>query len=170
METVTIKIKRTELDDVMELYQAFGYEFVSTAPTKNENKIYVSVKRNNKHVHNKKVVRLQRQFNFLLRKHPYNSYPWLLLGGLMMLFYFLYIKTPMIGFLLVGSIFCYSIGLFLVAIFFASLRKRSVILNKLVEDAKDLSGTYRVTPIYSNLTKAVTDTGNIRKYFSKKKK
>lgn len=170
MDMITTKIKRHELDEVMELYHAFGYEFINTAPAPRDDFILVNVKRNNKKNHNKKVVKLENQFNFLLRKHPFTSYPWMLIGIVLLVLYIVFIKNPYSGFLLAGSIFTLAIGLFIIITFLACRRKRKHILSRLVSDAKDLSGTHRSTPIFSNITKAVSDTGNIRKHFNNIKK
>lgn len=161
-ETKTWKILKKNLEKEIAFSEHFGWEFVSNTQNNSGNHITLTMKRDRQHPRFRRLRSLSFQARIISTSFPISAIVWIIVGLAFLIPWLFLSSISYLIFLLILSLFCFSIALFILLIFFFTRRRKNALLDELTREGDELLGKLKVKPTQENIQKAGPESFHIR--------
>lgn len=169
MEIKSYVLKNDEVDSFLLDKAHFGWELV-TKEAKGKKKSKVNIKRIDIKYKHKDLVKLEKQYNFLIKPISTSTVVWFIIGLAFLVPYLIFIKHLWASAFLGLAIFCLLMSLYCLIVFLASKHNKKAIALELIKEADSISGVDYLYPFPNAIMASTSETNNLKNYFSRRKK
>ena len=167
MEIKTYVVKNEEVDSFLFDKSHFGWELVNKE-AKGKKKTKINIKRVDIKYKHKDLVKLEKQYNFLIKPISTSTIVWFIIGLAFLIPYLIFIKHLWGGAFLGLSIFSLLMSLYCLIVFLASKHNKKAIALELIKEADSISGVDYLYPFPNAIVNSTTETYNLKNYFSRR--
>ncbi len=167
MEIKNYVIKNEDVDSFLFDKSHFGWEFVNKK-AKGKRKTRLTIKRVDIKYKHKNLIKLEKQYNFLIKPISTSTVVWFVIGLLFLVPYLLFIKQLWGGAFLGLALFSLLMSLYCFIVFLASKHHKKEITLELIKEADSISGVDYLYPFPNAIVTNTSETYNLKNYFSRR--